>query len=180
MSAPNSKEQRKETSDTHHPPPNALSDTTGSQSAHTTSNLEKKHAQDGVNIAPVSSRLSHTTPNPNSNSTIYAFASQADELEHTLPLSQALRDYRWAIIWSLILSSTLIMEGFDTSLLGSLYALPPFKRKYGVCRGAVTGTSKGIEMRLRAESDCELTAPWQSGLSNGASVGSILGLWFAG
>ncbi len=57
------------------------------------------------------------------------------------------------------------MEGYDTSLLGNFYALPQFNQKFG---------------RELSDGSYQLTAPWQSGLQNGAQIGEILGLMVAG
>jgi SP family general alpha glucoside:H+ symporter-like MFS transporter len=39
--------------------------------------------------------------------------------------------YPKAIAWSAVISSTIIMEGYDTALLVSFYTLPVFRQKYG-------------------------------------------------
>lgn len=57
------------------------------------------------------------------------------------------------------------MEGFDTILFTNLYAYAPFKKEFD------------HELLDRSY---ELTASWQSGLSNGALTGQILGLFIAG
>jgi len=64
-----------------------------------------------------------------------------------------------------VLSLAIIMEGYDTALLGSFYGYPVFQERFGV--------------RLR-DGSYQVTAPWQSGLQNGAQVGEILGLMIAG
>jgi SP family general alpha glucoside:H+ symporter-like MFS transporter len=53
------------------------------------------------------------------------------------------------------------MEGYDLALLGSMYASPAFKKKFGV------QSSSG---------KWAVPAAWQSGLSNGARCGEIIGL----
>lgn len=92
-------------------------------------------------------------------------AKDATDKEHKLSLLKAVRLYPKAIGWSILLSTTLIMEGYDLVLMGSFYALPAFSSKYGV---------------LLPNGTYQLTAAWQSGLSNGASVGSIIGLFING
>ncbi|KAJ4245285.1 hypothetical protein NW762_014155 [Fusarium torreyae] len=57
------------------------------------------------------------------------------------------------------------MEGYDMKLIGSLNAQPAFTRKHG--------------HRL-PNGDFEITATWQAGLSNGASVGFLIGLYLNG
>ncbi|CAN6674905.1 maltose permease Mal61p [Trichomonascus vanleenenianus] len=92
-------------------------------------------------------------------------ACHATQREHELTLLPSLRLYPKAIAWSMFLSLAIIMEGYDTKLMGSLFALPAFQEKYG------------IEYE---PGKYQITAPWQAGLSNGASVGSIIGLFLNG
>lgn len=59
-------------------------------------------------------------------------AQHAAADEKQMGLFQALRLYPKAVGWSVVLSSALIMEGYDLALLGSLYGSPQFNMKYGV------------------------------------------------
>lgn len=59
-------------------------------------------------------------------------AQHAASDEKTMTLMQGLKLYPKAVGWSVVLSSALIMEGYDLALLGSLYGNEQFKRKYGV------------------------------------------------
>ncbi|GFZ50428.1 Alpha-glucosides permease MPH2 [Saitozyma sp. JCM 24511] len=92
---------------------------------------------------------------------IVAEARDATAAEHSMTLREGLRRYPKAIGWSVLLSTAIIMEGFDVVLLGSFYALPQFAKKYGV---------------QAADGTYTVTAAWQAGLSNGAQVGEIIGL----
>jgi SP family general alpha glucoside:H+ symporter-like MFS transporter len=65
-------------------------------------------------------------------------AQHAADDEKSMGLLQAIKLYPKAVGWSVVLSSSLIMEGYDLALLGSLYGSPQFNRKYGVLN-AVTG-----------------------------------------
>lgn len=93
-------------------------------------------------------------------------AKHAADAEQQMSLWTAMKLYPKAIGWSVLLSSTLIMEGYDLALLGSLYASTPFNEKYG------TYNEKTRKYAL--------SAAWQSGLSNGARGGEIIGLILAG
>lgn len=93
-------------------------------------------------------------------------ARQGADAEHRMSLMQAIKTYPYAIGWSVLLSSTLIMEGYDLALLGNLYASPVFNKKYGTFN--------------EADGKYHVSAAWQSGLSNGARAGEILGLIMAG
>ncbi|GJN87875.1 hypothetical protein Rhopal_000830-T1 [Rhodotorula paludigena] len=88
-------------------------------------------------------------------------ARAATHAEHTLTLREGLKRYPAAIGWSMLLSTAIIMTGFDIVLLGSFYGLPQFNQKFGVqlLNGSYT-----------------VTAAWQAGLSNGAKCGEIIGL----
>jgi len=85
--------------------------------------------------------------------------------EKRMGIMEGLRLYPKAVGWSMLLSTAIIMEGYDVVLLGSFYAFPEFQKKYGV------QTPSGTY---------EVPAAWQSGLSNGANIGEILGLFING
>jgi SP family general alpha glucoside:H+ symporter-like MFS transporter len=59
-------------------------------------------------------------------------AQHAADDEKSMTLIQAIKLYPKAVGWSVVLSSALIMEGYDLALLGSLYGSPQFNQKYGV------------------------------------------------
>ncbi|KAK2598390.1 hypothetical protein N8I77_011810 [Diaporthe amygdali] len=93
-------------------------------------------------------------------------AQNAASEEKTMSLRQALKLYPKAIGWSVLLSSTLIMEGYDLALLGSLYASPQFNKKFGVWNDSAEKYA--------------VPASWQSALSNGARAGEVIGLLING
>lgn len=95
-----------------------------------------------------------------------ARAQNAASEEKTMSLRQALKLYPKAIGWSVLLSSTLIMEGYDLALLGSLYASPQFNKKFGVWNDSAEKYA--------------VPASWQSALSNGARAGEVIGLLING
>lgn len=93
-------------------------------------------------------------------------AKQAADAEQNMTLMKAIKTYPKAIGWSFLLSSTLILEGYDLALLGGLYASPMFNQKFGA---------------FNPDNDkWNVSAAWQSGLSNGARAGEIFGLILAG
>ncbi|KAF3391741.1 Maltose permease MAL31 [Penicillium rolfsii] len=92
-------------------------------------------------------------------------ARRASAFEHNLTNRDAFKRFPKAIAFSFILSLAIIMEGYDTSLLGSFYAYPTFQKRFGV-------PSK--------EGGYQVTSNWQTGLQNATNVGQILGLLFAG
>lgn len=90
---------------------------------------------------------------------------QAAKKEQSMTLWEAVKLYPKAVGWSVLLSSTLIMEGYDLALLSSMYASPAFNQKFGV---------EGPDGKWA------VPASWQSGLSNGARCGEVIGLLING
>ncbi|BCS26788.1 uncharacterized protein APUU_51499S [Aspergillus puulaauensis] len=93
-------------------------------------------------------------------------AGHAVQSERQMGFRESIRLYPMAAVWSVGLSTAVIMEGYAVMLLSSFYALPQFNRKYG---------------QLQPEDGTYvIPASWKSALSNGAVVGEILGLFLTG
>lgn len=60
---------------------------------------------------------------------IQSEAANATQTEHTMGLMQALKLYPKAVGWSILLSTAIVMEGYDVILIGSFYAFPQFNKK---------------------------------------------------
>ena len=88
-------------------------------------------------------------------------AKQATAAEHTLSLWQGIKTYRKAVFWSCIVSASIIMEGYDTTLISSFYAYPAFRQKYGTYHGGTAGW--------------QISSAWQAGISDIQAVGNIIG-----
>ncbi|OJJ42451.1 hypothetical protein ASPZODRAFT_76719 [Penicilliopsis zonata CBS 506.65] len=88
-------------------------------------------------------------------------AKQASDAEHAQTLGEALRIYRKAIGWSILVSLSVIMEGYDTDLIGNFYAYPSFARKYG--------------HYYAPSNDWQIATAWQTGLGMASTVGAIFG-----
>ncbi|CAI7675478.1 unnamed protein product [Penicillium pancosmium] len=88
-------------------------------------------------------------------------ARSANSHEHSLNVRSALKAYPWAVCWSLIISLSIIMEGYDTALINSLYAYPSYARRFGAVDPA-NGTY-------------QISAGWQSAMSSGSQAGAIVG-----
>ncbi|KEF58498.1 uncharacterized protein A1O9_06424 [Exophiala aquamarina CBS 119918] len=85
--------------------------------------------------------------------------------EKEMSIWRAIVSSKKAILWSLAVSTCVIMEGYDTNLLGNFYAYPSFQRKYGEFVGVSRQVPTGYS----------LTAAWMTGLGQAAGCGSILG-----
>ncbi len=84
--------------------------------------------------------------------------------QQDLGVVEAFRKHWKAALWSLGLSTALVMEGYDVVVINSFYGSNAFIDRFGT----VVGNSKVI------------TAPWQTGLSNSALVGEVIGLLLQG
>lgn len=92
-------------------------------------------------------------------------ARMAADKEHNMTLWQGVKLYPKAIGWSVLISTCIVMEGYDVCLLNNFFGFPQFKRKYG---------------QQLPDGTWEIPAPWQAGLSNGVIVGEIIGLFLNG
>jgi SP family general alpha glucoside:H+ symporter-like MFS transporter len=88
-------------------------------------------------------------------------ALAATAREHRMGFWQGIRLYPKAIGWSMLISTVVVMEGFDNALIGSFYAFPAFQKKYG---------------ELLPDGSYGLAASWQAGLSGAMNAGQVLGL----
>ena len=96
-------------------------------------------------------------------------AKTAAESERTMPFRVAVRLYPMAIFFSFGLSLAVVMEGYDTWLLGSFWGLPAFAKKYGSPAGVVDGVQT-----------YQVSASWQEAIGNSTAVAQIIGLFFNG
>lgn len=92
-------------------------------------------------------------------------AKAATEKEHKMTLMQGVRLYPKAIAWSILISTCIVMEGYDVCLINNFYGFPQFNRKYG---------------EQLPDGTWQIPARWQAGLSNGANVGEFIGLLING
>lgn len=110
-----------------------------------------------------------------------ALISQAQasaDLDSKLTVMEALKKHKKAVFWAMILSTSLIMEGYDLVIvrttnnshvtvanqlaqINSFYGQPQFQKRFG----EQIGPEKWA-----------ISASWQSGLSNSAVVGQLIGL----
>ncbi|EAW12053.1 MFS maltose permease MalP [Aspergillus clavatus NRRL 1] len=94
-----------------------------------------------------------------------AAAQAALDKEHSMSPLQALKVYRKAVGWSILMSCAIIMEGYDVVLIGSFFAYPEFNKKYG---------------HIMSDGSYGLDAKWQAALTNSMACGQIIGLFLNG
>ncbi|KAI6781951.1 Maltose permease-like protein [Emericellopsis cladophorae] len=90
-----------------------------------------------------------------------ASAIEATAQEHSIGFVQGFKTYRKAAMWSFLISMTVIMEGYDVTLLGSFYGYPTFREKYGKV--------------YNEENGYQISSVWQQRFNCMAAVGNIVG-----
>ncbi|KAF2159407.1 hypothetical protein M409DRAFT_71071 [Zasmidium cellare ATCC 36951] len=86
--------------------------------------------------------------------------------EHTQTVWQALKSEPKAVVWSIAVSTAIIMEGYDIVLVTSLFAQPAFAERYG--------------SYLPSQNTWQIPAPWQSALGIAPTLGALLGAFLNG
>lgn len=94
-----------------------------------------------------------------------AQAQKNTDAEHAMSLRDAVRLYPKSILYCIVISMAIIMEGYQVALVPSLFAQPAFQRKYG---------------QARADGSYQLRYRYQSALTAAVQAGSILGYWLSG
>ncbi|GLI77938.1 hypothetical protein PoHVEF18_006235 [Penicillium ochrochloron] len=90
-------------------------------------------------------------------------ARLATEEEHRLTIPEALQKHYKACLWSMAVSLTVVMDGYDGALLGSLSAFPSFRSQFGTY--------------VNAKSGYQLDAHWQLALGCSSPLGNIVGIY---
>ncbi|CZT10798.1 probable maltose permease [Rhynchosporium graminicola] len=98
-------------------------------------------------------------------------ARSATEREHNMTVKECLRLYPKAVAFSLIFSTAIIMEGYDTALLGSFWGFKPFRNRFGDQIDISPNASPG---------DRVVSSKWQTSVGAATSCGQILGLYLNG
>ncbi|QGI97667.1 hypothetical protein CEK26_010736 [Fusarium fujikuroi] len=80
--------------------------------------------------------------------------------EKEMTLLVGLKKYPWSVFWSVIVSMIIVMEGYDIVLLGGLLPQPAFRKHYGSYSDA---------------HGWQISGPWQAGLNNATTCGTIFG-----
>ena len=88
------------------------------------------------------------------------------ETEKNMSILEGFKLYPKATGWSIILSMAIVMEGYEIILLNNLFGFPSFVERFGTYDAA--------------SASYQLAPSWQAGLSCGANVGEIFGLFITG
>lgn len=92
-------------------------------------------------------------------------ARLASDNEHAMTFKEAFFAHKPAVFWAMVLSATIIMEGYDNILMSSFFAYPSFQKKYGEDMGDGT---------------YQLATRWQTALGTASSAGIVIGVFANG
>ena len=81
-----------------------------------------------------------------------------------MTLLQAVKKYPKACLWPMAIPLTVIMDGYDFALLGSLSAFPSVRHRFGVY--------------VYEKSGYQIPANWQLTISSSSTVGNIFWMFF--
>ncbi|KAJ5604855.1 hypothetical protein N7510_010009 [Penicillium lagena] len=88
-------------------------------------------------------------------------AHNAFTAERSAGIWESMMQHKRAVLWSLVISTSIIMEGYDTALMPSFFGYPSFIRRYGQYFPSIK--------------EYQLTGAWQAGLVNSSNAGVIIG-----
>lgn len=108
----------------------------------------------------------HRENGPNDWAGTVSDAREATEHEHNLSLAKAVRLYPKACFWSCVVSLVVVMDGYDTALIGSLFGFPAFRQRFGIEVGS-SGTY-------------QVEAKWQTALGLASPLGNVVGIFING
>ena len=85
---------------------------------------------------------------------------EATDLEHSQSILDAVRLQWKGLAWACFLSLSIAMYGYDNALIGNFFGYPSFQKAYG---------------HPTKDSGYQISAAWQTGLSQGSICGIIIG-----
>ena len=91
-------------------------------------------------------------------------AKKATDSEHGMTLREALKSYPQAVGWSVFVSATCIMQGYDIAVIGQLFAMKAFQKQFGEPVNGIDGGD-----------NYQVSAMWQILLVNGVYIGAMIG-----
>ncbi|RSL61739.1 hypothetical protein CEP54_006101 [Fusarium duplospermum] len=127
---------------------------------------EKQGGAPDLQIESTDNGLDHLKDVDLHDKTLNTEAHQATAQEHSFGVFQALKTYKRAAFWSILISTTVIMEGYDVTLLSSFYAYPSFRKKYGAW--------------LDEDNGYQISANWQQRFNCLGAFANIIGAMMNG
>ncbi|KAM0714810.1 hypothetical protein Q7P37_009274 [Cladosporium fusiforme] len=122
---------------------------------------EKREDPNALQVEDADQDLKHLKNVDIHDKALNVSAMEATAQEHSVGFVQGFKTYKRAAFWSFLISMTVIMEGYDVTLLGSFYGYPMFREKYGEY--------------LNEESGYQISSTWQQRFNCLAALANIVG-----
>ncbi|KAJ5610661.1 hypothetical protein N7510_007380 [Penicillium lagena] len=90
-------------------------------------------------------------------------ARDATVQEHRLTFVEAVKLYPKACLWTMVVSLVVILDGYDTALIGSLFGFPAFQLQFG--------------HETSTPGSYQLDPKWQTALGLASPLGNIVGIY---
>lgn len=110
-------------------------------------------------------------------------AQEAADQERSMGVWQSIKTYPKACGWSVLASTALVMEGYDLVVIGSFFGFREFIHEVTIHVASTDRRKAEFQKKYgtpTGDGNYVVSVAWQSGLSNGALVGEILGLMACG
>lgn len=145
-----------------------------------------KDGNSGLHVEASDTGLEHLKDVGLRDATLASGALEGTAQEHSMGVFQALKTYKRAAFWSIrmcaaihdrpkylflltlsahyiatVISTTVVMEGYDVTLISSFFGYPTFRRKYGAY--------------LDEESGYQISATWQQRFNCLGALANIIG-----
>ncbi|KAL6243125.1 hypothetical protein RBB50_010225 [Rhinocladiella similis] len=120
-----------------------------------------KDGNSGLHVEASDTGLEHLKDVGLRDATLASGALEGTAQEHSMGVFQALKTYKRAAFWSILISTTVVMEGYDVTLISSFFGYPTFRRKYGAY--------------LDEESGYQISATWQQRFNCLGALANIIG-----
>lgn len=121
----------------------------------------EKREETDIHVELSESDLKHLENVNIHDKALNAGAMEATAAEHSVGFVQGFKMYKSAAMWSFLISATVIMEGYDVTLLGSFFGYPTFRLRYGEY--------------LDEDNGYQISSTWQQRFNCLAAVANIVG-----
>lgn len=102
--------------------------------------------------------------------TLIDLAREAAHADETMSVLDAIKRFPNAVGWSLLISTCVIMDGYDSTLVGAFLAFPSFQRQFGDYVGITQQTPSGYQLK----------PAWAAALGQASGVGFFFGVLLNG
>lgn len=102
--------------------------------------------------------------------TLADVAREAAHTDKTISVLNAINRFPKAVGWSILVSTCVVMDGYDANLVGNFLAFPSFQRQFGVHVGVTQQNPSGYQLK----------PAWAAAVSQASGIGFFFGVFLNG